>query len=225
MLEFTPNWRMAYPGACIGVLAMHRVTNPRSNAQLDQKKAELETTLRERYSSYDRNGLLKLPTLTAYRDYYKRFKKTYHVWHQLASVVFTRRSIPSIAALVEAMYMAELKNMLLTAGHDLRAIAQPLRVDIAEGTERYIRMNGDVQELKRRDMYITDAKGIISSIIYGPDRRTMIQPKTKRVVFTVYAPPGIDARDVLSHLEDIRDNVALFSPKASVKLMKTFGAS
>jgi DNA/RNA-binding domain of Phe-tRNA-synthetase-like protein len=215
---------MAYPDACIGVLAMHRVTNPKASPQLDERKAQLEAALRERYSSYDRNGLLKLPVLAAYRDYYKRFKKTYHVWHQLASVVFTNRSIPAVAALVEAMYMAELKNMLLTAGHDLREIVKPLRVDIAEGTERYIRMNGEVQELKRRDMYISDAKGIISSIIYGPDRRTMIQPKTKRALFTVYAPPGIDARDVLSHLEDIRKNVLLFSPKASVKLMKTFGA-
>jgi DNA/RNA-binding domain of Phe-tRNA-synthetase-like protein len=221
MLEFTPNWRMAYPGACIGLLAMQGVRNPKSNPQLDEKKAELEAALRERYASYDRNGLLKIPTLAAYREYYRRFKKTYHVWHQLASIVFTNRSIPTVAALVEAMYMAELKNMLLTAGHDLKAIAQPLKVDVADGTERYVRMNGEVQDLKARDMYITDAKGIISSIIYGPDRRTRILPKTKRVLFTVYAPPGIEESAVISHLEDIRANVLIFAPKASVKLLKT----
>jgi DNA/RNA-binding domain of Phe-tRNA-synthetase-like protein len=224
MLEFTPSWRMAYPGACIGLLAMQGVTNPKSSPELDEKKAELVSDLRERYSSYDRNGLLKIPTLAAYRDYYRPFRKTYHVWHQLASVVFTNRSIPAVAALVEAMFMAELKNMLLTAGHDLKVIAQPLKIDVADGTERYIRMNGEVQDLKARDMYITDAKGIISSIIYGPDRRTRILPKTKRVLFTVYAPPGIEESDVISHLNDIRDNVLLFAPKASVKLLKTFVA-
>jgi DNA/RNA-binding domain of Phe-tRNA-synthetase-like protein len=223
--EFTPAWRVAYPGACIGVLAMHGVRNPEKSARLDRKKAALEEALRKQYASYDRNGLLSIPVLAAYRDYYKRFNKTYHVWHQLASVVFTNRSIPSVAALVEAMYMAELKNMLLTAGHDLGTIVKFLRVDVAKGTESYVRLNREVQVLKERDMFISDAKGAVSSILYGPDRRTLIRPKTRSVVFTVYAPPGIDDGDVRTHLEDIRDNVALFSPDASVGMMKTYIAN
>jgi len=224
MFEFTPSWRLAYPGACIGVLALHGVTNPERCDPLEEKKVQLEATLRERYASYDRNGLLALPVLAAYRDYYKRFNKTYHVWHQLASVVFTRRSIPSVAALVEAMYIAELENMLLTAGHDLGTIVQPLRADVADGTERYVRLNGEVQRLKQRDMFIADGDGIISSIIYGPDNRTRIRPKTKSVVFTVYAPPGIEEDIVVSHLKDIRENVALFAPEASIEFLKTFVA-
>ena len=161
--------------------------------------------------------------MASYRDYYKQFNKTYHVQHQLESLVFKDRDIPKVAALVEAMFMAELKNLLLTAGHDLNAIEPPLRIDVAKGTESYIRMNGEEQTLKAGDMMISDANGIVSCIIYGPDRRTRIRPDTDRVVFTVYAPPGIEERDVSRHLEDIRENVTVIAPGASVELLETFG--
>jgi DNA/RNA-binding domain of Phe-tRNA-synthetase-like protein len=224
MLEISRAWKSAYPGASVGVLAMHGVTNPKKYPELDEKKQELEAALRSQYSSHDRESLRALPVLASYRDYYKRFNKTYHVRHQLESIVFKERSIPAVAALVEAMFMAELKNLLLTAGHDLDAIVSPLRLDVAEGSERYIRMNGEEQVLKAGDMMISDAEGVASCIVYGPDSRTRIRPETERVVFTVYAPPGIDAGDVHSHLEDIRENIIVFAPGASVELLETFDA-
>ena len=202
---------------------MHGVANPRQHPQLDEKKKDLEDTLRAQYSSYDRTSLRAIPVLASYRDYYKQFNETYHVQHQLESLVFKNRHIPKVAALVEAMFMAELKNLLLTAGHDLNAIESPLRIDVANGTESYIRMNGEGQTLKVGDMMIGDANGIVSCIIYGPDRRTRIRPETDRVVFTVYAPPGIEERDVSRHLEDIQENVTVIAPGASVKLLETFG--
>jgi DNA/RNA-binding domain of Phe-tRNA-synthetase-like protein len=121
-----------------------------------------------------------------------------------------------VAALVEAMFMAELKNQLLTAGHDLAALVQPFGVDIANGDEHYVRINGQEQSLKEGDMVITDAKGIMSSVLYGPDQRTQIRPETTAVVFTVYAPAGISSTMVADHLDDIRGYVALFAPDISV---------
>lgn len=223
MLEISSSWKSVYPGSSIGVLVMHGVVNPQQHPQLDEKKKDLEDTLRAQFSSYDRTSLRAIPVLASYRDYYKQFNKTYHVQHQLESLVFKNRRIPRVAALVEVMFMAELKNLLLTAGHDLNAIEVPLRIDVAKGTESYIRMNGEEQILKAGDMMIADAKGIVSSIIYGPDRRTRIRPETDRVVFTVYAPPGIEERDVSCHLEDIRENVTVIAPGASVELLETFG--
>ena len=223
MFEVTPAWKSAYPGASVGVLAMHGVTNPQHHPQLDEKKEALEKALRSQFSSYDRTSLKAIPVLASYNAYYKQFNKTYHVQHQLESLVFENRHLPRVAALVEAMFMAELKNLLLTAGHDLNAIEPPLRIGVAKGTESYIRMNGDEQTMKPGDMMIADANGIVSCIIYGPDRRTRIRPETERVVFTVYAPPGIEERDVGRHLEDIRENVAVIAPGASVELIETFG--
>ncbi len=223
MIEISSSWKSMYPGSSIGVLVMHGVENPQQHPQLDEKKKDLEDTLRAQFSSYDRTSLRAMPVLASYHNYYKQFNATYHIQHQLESLVFKNRRIPRVAALVEAMFMAELKNLLLTAGHDLDAIKSPLRIDVAKGTERYTRMNGEKQILKAGDMMIADANGIVSCIIYGPDRRTRIRPETNRVVFTVYAPIGIEERDVIRHLEDIRENVTMIAPSASVDLLETFG--
>ena len=223
MIEITSAWKTTYPGAWVGVLALHGVANPQQHHQLDEKKELLEKSLQARFSSYNRTSLKEIPVLASYTAYYKKFNKTYHVQHQLESLVFKNRHLPRVAALVEAMFMAEVKNMMLTAGHDLNVIELPLRIDVAKGTERYLRLNGDEQIVKAGDMMIADAKGIVSCILYGPDRRTRIVPETERVVFTVYAPPGIDEGDVFRHLEDIRENVAVFAPEISIELLGTFG--
>jgi DNA/RNA-binding domain of Phe-tRNA-synthetase-like protein len=162
--------------------------------------------------------------LQAYEAYYHRFKKTYHVQLQLESILFKGKSIPSVAALVEAMFMAEMDNLLLTAGHDLDALQLPVRLDVAEENERYILLRGLEQETKAGDMLIRDGAGIISSILYGPDQRTQITARTKNVMFTVYAPAGIDEPTLIQHLLEIQKNVALIAPRTRVEMLKVFGA-
>ena len=218
-------WKTTYPRAAVGILIMHDVVNPQRHTALDQRKEELERDLRSHYACYDRARLKALPVLEAYNAYYRKFKKTYHVQLQLESVVFQGKSIPAVATLVEAMFMAELKNLLLTAGHDLTAIQKPMGVDVAEGSERYIRLNGQEQQLKPGDMMIADAEGVISSVLYGPDQRTRITERTQQVLFTVYAPPGIGEEAVGEHLEDIAANVLLVAPQAQVETLKVYGTN
>ncbi len=217
-------WRVHYPGAAVGILALEKVHNPKRHSELEARKRALEEDLRRRFGGSDRAGLRSRPPLQAYHDYYKRFKKSYHVQLQLESVVFKGKSIPRVAALVEAMFMAELKNQLLTAGHDLAALARPIGVDVAGGDERYVRINGQEQTLKAGDMFIADAQGVMSSILYGPDRRTQIRPETTAAVFTAYAPAGIDPTAVADHLEDIKSYVALFSPQLTVLEQRVIAA-
>jgi DNA/RNA-binding domain of Phe-tRNA-synthetase-like protein len=194
------------------------VANPPQHPALDAAKARLEQALRERYGGLDRAALSQLPVLQAYAGYYKRFKKTYHVQHQLESVVFKGKSLPNVAALVEAMFMAELDDLLLTAGHDLDTLALPLTLDVAQGDETYTLLRGEPQTLKAGDMFIRDGEGMISSILYGPDRRTQITPETKAVVFTVYAPPGVAPEAVAAHLANLERSVRLITPEADLML-------
>jgi DNA/RNA-binding domain of Phe-tRNA-synthetase-like protein len=212
----TLGWRAAYPGAHAGVLVMRGVTNPAQHAGLQARKAALEAQLRQRHAGQERAALAQHPTLLAYAAYYKRFKKTYHVQQQLESVALKARALPNVAALVEAMFIAELQDLLLTAGHDLDALRLPLTLDVARGEETYTLLRGDEQTLKTGDMYIRDGEGVISSILYGPDQRTQITPETQAVFFTVYAPPGIDAQAVEAHLRALEGNVHLISPEAEV---------
>jgi DNA/RNA-binding domain of Phe-tRNA-synthetase-like protein len=222
MFEITSAWKSTYPKALAGVLVMREVSNPPHHSALESKKAALEEDLRAQFSGQDRAAISSHPVLQAYGNYYRQFKKTYHIQLQLESIVLKGKSIPSVSALVESMFMAEMQDMLLTAGHDLDVVHLPLILDVATGTEGYTLLRGDQQTLKPGDMVIQDQVGIISSIIYGPDQRTQITPKTRNVVFTVYAPSGIDEQTVAIHLQQIQENVMFFSPEAQVELLKVY---
>ena len=224
MLTITDKWKSTYPGASVGILVMNGVTNPTSHPELDIVKAEVEANLRAQFGHLDRAGLRETSTLKAYHTYYKIFKKTYHVQLQLESIIHKGRSIPSVAALVEAMFTAELKNQLLTAGHDLDIVQQPIGVYAAEGDETFMRLNGQEQQLKASDMYIADSQGILSSVIYGPDRRTAISPRTPRALFTIYAPPGIETFVVQSHLQDIETYARMITPEATTDVLEIYSA-
>jgi len=216
-------WKTAYPGAAAGILVVRDVANPDRHSAFDRRKEELENQLRSRFSDYNRAALKALPFIQAYNAYLKRYKKTYHVQLQLESVALKGKSIPRVSVLVEAMFMAELKNLLLTAGHDLEAIQTPVRLDVSKGSERYILLNGQEQVLKPGDMMMVDDQSVISSVLYGPDRRTRITSETRQVFFAVYAPPGIGEQAVYQHLQDIQANVLLVAPEAEVGSLKVYG--
>ncbi len=222
MFEVTSAWKSTYPEAQAGVLVMRAVSNPAHDPALEAQKAALEEQLRAQFSGQDRAAMASHPILRAYAEYYRQFKKTYHIQLQLESIVLKGKSIPSVAALVEAMFMAEMRDLLLTAGHDLDTLHLPLTLDVATGNETYMLLKGEEQTLKPGDMMIRDQVGVISSILYGPDQRTQITPETNNVVFTVYAPPGIKEEAVTGHLQHIQDNVMIFAPQAQVEALKVY---
>ena len=211
-------WKNEYPGAAIGLLLMKNVASLKGK-KLEPIKREIEQELRSRLEGKDRNEIRNLDPIGAYTSYYKRYDKTYHVQLQLESIAFKGKMIPNSRPLVDIMFMAELKNFLLTAGHDWEAIKEPLLIDVAKGTERYVRMNGEEQELKAGDMMISDAQGVISCILHGPDQRTQITSATKNVLYTVYAPPGVKEDLIQSHLQDIESYIMLAGPDAHTEVL------
>lgn len=220
MLTLTDLWKTTFPGAGVGILKMNGVTNPESSTALENRTSQVELDLRSRYSGADRATIKTIPSIAAYHEYYKRFKKTYHVQLQLESVLLKGRSIPGMRALVKAMVTAELKNQLLTAGHDVALLDGPLTASVATGDEKYTRMGGAGQQLKAGDMFISDSTDIISSVLYGPDARSGLRPDTENVCFTVYGVPGVKRATVEAHLRDVRDFVLLAAPGAEVELLE-----
>jgi DNA/RNA-binding domain of Phe-tRNA-synthetase-like protein len=200
----------------LGAVALGGVENPKQDAALEGRARDLEADLRSRFLEPDRSQIAGLPCVRAYADYYKRFGKTYHLILQLESVTHKNKAISGSGALVQAMFMAEMKNLLLTAGHDLGAIQGSLTVEVAEGSEEYATLAGTPATLKAGDMCIRDDKGVISSIVYGPDHRTRITADTRAVLYAVYAVPGIPLGDLERHLGDLEANVRIFSPNAVV---------
>ncbi len=214
MIIVTDELHAKYPGARLGVLVMKGVQNPPAHAGLDERKAALESGLRARYGAMDRAALRRLPVIAAYDAFYKRFDKSYHVLLQLESVALKGKALPRVAALVEAMFMAELSGQILTAGHDLGAVKEPVTLGVASGTEAYTGIRGREERCTAGDMMITDSLGVISSVIHGPDSRTCITPSTTEALFTSYAPEGVAADALAAHLGMIEELVKVVSPAA-----------
>jgi DNA/RNA-binding domain of Phe-tRNA-synthetase-like protein len=214
-----------YPDASIGVLIVRGVANLDGHAELDQRASELMHTLRSSLSGMDRAALKGLPAVAAYEAYYRRFKKSYHVRLQLESVVLKGKSLPRVGTLVQAMFMAELKNQLLTAGHDADALEVPLEAAVADGSERYTLLNGAEQVCKAGDMRISDGSGVVSSIVYGPDQRTRLKAESVAACYTTYGVPGVGSETVHAHLCDLRDFVLSGSPDAMVEELEVYRTS
>jgi DNA/RNA-binding domain of Phe-tRNA-synthetase-like protein len=89
--------------------------------------------------------------------------------------------------MLESKFSAELENLLLTAGHALGAVQGLVRLEAAQGNEIYQTLSGECKILKPGDIFMADELGVISSVLYGPDRRTRLVPGTQEGLFTVYA--------------------------------------
>jgi DNA/RNA-binding domain of Phe-tRNA-synthetase-like protein len=215
-LDVDPAWYEAHPGASVGLIAIRGVTNPASNDHLNELAAALETDVRSRFGRAERETIRATPPLPAYAAYYKRWGQRYHVAMQLESVAQKGKAVPRVAALVEAMFIAELRNMLLTAGHDLDALELPVRLSVGSG-EPFIAPNGQETSVKPGDMFVADARGrVLSAIITGPSDVARIGPGTTAAVFYAYAPPGVDPALLEVHLDEIERNVKLIAPEAEV---------
>ena len=216
ILTVSPAWSDAHPGATYGLIAFRDVQNPPSHDAMNTAAAELETSLRRRYTAEDRDTLRATPPLPAYAAYYKRWGQRYHVGMQLESVALKDKPIPRVAALVEAMFVSELANLLLTGGHDLDQLTLPVVLD-AGAAQEFTAPNGKTQVVKDGDMFTADAEGrVLSAVITGPSDFARISPDTTAALFYAYGPPGIPADDMSAHLDAIARNVRLISPHADM---------
>ncbi len=223
-LIVTDAWKACYPGAVVGILAMRNVDNPASNLAVDTLMREKENELRTKFVGQDRATLKNIDRIKAYETYYAVFGKQYHVLLQLESIALKGKPFASTGALVQVMFVAEVGNLILTAGHDLDTLVLPLTLDIAKGTENYLGYSGKPQTPKQNDMMISDAEGITSTVILGPDQRTRIHAGTKNVLLAAYAPAGIGKEAMLHHLQDMRDGALLIAPSASIDLLEVYEA-
>lgn len=193
---------------------MTDVDSGASLSELEAARLQLEQDLKRRFGGMDKARLRGLPVLGVYEAYMRTFGQGYHVVFQVESVASRGKSIPSAIGLVTAMFMAELDNGVLTAGHDLDKVVLPVETDVAKEGESYLLLNGKSQAAREGDMLMRDRQGILSTVLYGPDARTPITGRTRNAIFTVYAPAGIDRDLAVRHLHNIRRNVLLFSPAA-----------
>jgi DNA/RNA-binding domain of Phe-tRNA-synthetase-like protein len=210
----TQEWATHHPGATIGILELSSAGSAGRSAGLEARKRQTESFLRETYHGASRQDLLALPVLSAYRDYYKRFSKTYHVQLQLESIISKGKSLPDVSPLVDAYFMAEMRTLVLTAAHDADRLEGDVRIDVSRAGDTLLQMNGAVKEIRPGDMVMRADGNVVCSIIYGQDRDTAISATTTHVLYVAYAPVGVATKVVEALLGEIEDAVRLFAPAA-----------
>ena len=213
----TDAWRDAHPGGIIGLLEISGVENTNASSSLDERKRSTETDLRERYKNFTRQGFLALPVMSAYDRYYNRFDKTYHVLLQVESIVRKGKNLPNVIPLVDANFIAEVETLVLTAGHDVAKLREPVYIDVSREGDQMTQMNGTSKVIRAGDMIMRDVEGISCSIIYGQDNRSPISASTTHVLYVAYAPVGVPEDTVDAQLRKIEENVRLFSPNVIVE--------
>jgi DNA/RNA-binding domain of Phe-tRNA-synthetase-like protein len=218
MIQVSEFWRSSHPGGAVGLLRMDIDRSLTLAAEIDQKRVALENQLREQYQGVARAKVRQQPVMNDYTQYYKQFKKSYHVLLQLDSICNKNRSIPHADALIQAMFMAEMKSFILTAGHDMDQTAGSIKLDASHGDEIYKILRGDQVTCKAGDMLMADSQAVICSVIYGQDQRTRITTDTANVLYVMYVPPGIDPAKIENHIIDLEENILLAFPQSQSKL-------
>jgi DNA/RNA-binding domain of Phe-tRNA-synthetase-like protein len=220
----TAEWSTAHPGAVIGLLEVAGVDNTLPSPPLNQLKRDTEARLRQDYAGYSRKDFLALPAMAAYEKYYRRFDKTYHVLLQVESIVLKGKRLPDVSPLVDANFTAEVSTLVLTAGHDVDKLVQPVWIDVSHPGDQMTQMGGVDKQVLAGDMVMRDAHGLACSILYGQDNRSPITVHTRHVLYVSYVPPGVPLETVEAHLHQIEQNVRLFAPRASVEQSRLLSA-
>ena len=210
-ISATDSWSRLHPGASIGLLELSGIQNYAPSEQLNELKREVEARLRSRYQGFTRQDFLALPAMSAYDRYYNRFDKTYHVLLQLESIVQKGKSFPNVSPAVDANFIAELETLVLTAGHDVAKLIEPIIIDVSNKDDEMTQMNGTTRLIRAGDMIMRDDRGVSCSIIYGQDARSPISPETTHVLYVAYAPHGVPAQIIDAQLRQIEENVRRFS--------------
>jgi DNA/RNA-binding domain of Phe-tRNA-synthetase-like protein len=216
-INTTDAWKEAHPGAHIGLLEISGVNNVQPSPALEHEKRSIEDRLREKYAGYSREDFLALPVMQAYQRYYRKFGYTYHVLLQLESVALKGKSLPSVSPLVDANFAAELDTLILTAGHDVARLEEPVSIAVAHEGDEIIQMAGSQKVVPAGDMVMRDAEGIACTILRGQDNRSPISKATTHVLYVCYAPEGVTEKQVRAQLDAMEKYVRLFSVECIVE--------
>jgi DNA/RNA-binding domain of Phe-tRNA-synthetase-like protein len=220
MLTLQNNIGETHAGTQIGILRMRYITPNRALAETEI--TNWLDTIRRLYGETDKKALKEMHPIRAYTAYYKRFGYSYPVLAQLESLLKGTKAPHAENGLLQAMFLTELESMLLLAGHDAAQLTSPLQMKIATGNEAYQSISGRDVTAVPNDLLVRDDKGIISSILRGPNYPSRITDATADVLFTFYAPPGIETAYIETHLRKLEGSIKTFSPYSDTEMLRVF---
>lgn len=207
-----------HPGASLGALVVTNIKGPADEAAWAEAAGHITRQLSDRYGHLSRAEIKKTAPAEAYVAYYKRFSQSYHLLGQLDSVLSGKKNLTSAPSLPAAMFMAEMESLLLTAGHDLNSLDGPLEMVVTGSGEEYVGLSGRDNKTVADDLGLRDSRGLISTILKGPDQHSRLTAETDRALFIIYGPPGVATAALDRHLDRLAQYVRLTAGQATVEL-------
>ncbi|MFX0126437.1 MAG: hypothetical protein ACFFAE_22660, partial [Candidatus Hodarchaeota archaeon] len=138
-INLTQALKEKFPNSMFGSLIIRNIPNRKGHETLERQKRDLENKIREANLVMDKDKMIKY-----YDTYFKMWKKTYPIEYQI-NTIKSGRKFPKVSVLVDCMFLAEIKDRILTSGHDLDEIQGDLNFDISEDGEKYLKLNGQEQ--------------------------------------------------------------------------------
>ncbi|HJW96532.1 MAG TPA: phenylalanine--tRNA ligase beta subunit-related protein [archaeon] len=196
-LKINTDAKIAYPDLKVSIVEVRFSGEPKFNQEIIDLKKALENKIKSDYKNPE-----NLERVIKYNLFYKKFDSKVPMEFQIKSIL-NNKEIPMIHPVLICMFIAELKNIILTAGHDLDKLEDDtIEVLRSNGTEEYTKINEKVQKLKNNDIFAIDGTGIISSVLCGPDSRTKITDETENFLFMCYSF-GLSNEEIENHMNDI----------------------
>lgn len=222
MIKISPVVKEIYTNASFGIMVAHGVNTATDRSRMEILKNTEIDRIKTEHKEYERKIAVNCEPICHYITYYKKFKKTYPILLQLESILLKNKGIPSVGIPVESMFLAEVNNLLLTAGHDLNQIDGDITMNVATGTENYRGISGKDQQLTENDLFLSDKNGILSSVLNGPDYRTRITDTTQNALYFVYGVDGITKEQIFNHLKNIRYYLITAIPDVKIQTIEVY---
>jgi DNA/RNA-binding domain of Phe-tRNA-synthetase-like protein len=162
---------------------------------------EVRSRLTAEYGEMERRELKALPMFVPYIHYFKRFKKSYHLFLQLESFVHKGRGMPFVNPLLSAYFLGELESGVLASAHDADLLRPPLKLVWTAGQEQLVLISGEERQTPAGDAALTDAESLLTAVTQGQDRRSVLTPASRTAAWFFYGPPGTEPQQLERAME------------------------
>ena len=213
-----------YPNTSFGLMSAYHLDSGPDQQAWEKLRDEEINAFRSSLPDFDRKKAALTQPLAGYMQYYKRFKKTYPVLLQMESVLLKQKDLHSASLAVEVMFLAEVKNGLLVAGHDLAELSGDYALKVAKGDEELMVVSGQCRKLKEGDIFMADGRRILSSVLEGQDFQSRLTENSSEAIYCVYGMEGVGPEQFEKFFQDLKRYIQVAFPSAHFNEVSIFRA-
>jgi len=142
-------------------------------------------------------------TIGRFEEYFRRSGHRSPLKGQFKSTL--TRGLPKVPPAIEALLMCEMTTGVLMGVQDLDTVVGTLMYDLAEEGETFEGFR-ETTICGRGEPILRDDETIVASLFQGPDKKTSVTSRTKKLLFYIFDAPGLEESvfdAAVRHVEDL----------------------